>query len=1498
MSSLTLSSGFFATVVFSRASTTALFVAVCQMKAPLLEGPFSEVDPNTRGASQGTKNVEPITEALFRPEDLMSQLGVDGSYYVLGIDEAGRGPVIGPMVYTGAAVALKEHQALVQCGVADSKQIDEAHRDASLEKMRQNLKTFVDFTHLVTPAAIAADMLGTKGRTLNTLSHDVAMRIISQATLQLRGKLCAVFVDTVGSPEAYAAKLRGRFPHLHVVVRSKADSLFPVVSAASIVAKTTRDAAVRDINTEIHERLRGCTGGADADRVPEYVGCGYPSDPRAMEYVRGRLHRFFVHSRDDDFIRPSWGPVLAIAGNPDLCVPVLFEEDARRITEMKQLEKLAVFQFRETAAVSGSPKRQKRLSFKKPPPSRHALFAALHMKSYVPALREGPEATLYASCYIDYIELPGSVATDVPQFRPRAEPERLSHSLPSSPALESLKGSGGGSISEDRGHAQRGVVNCGLGRGVSRDRERKKNKKQQKNWIRTNDMIWTCLSWRRLLDVAILTTAVRMAMAVGIAALQGQDGDVELGPEPIYRVAAAWWRATASFTIAAPLNNGLPAALAHVLQNPGHSAGHWHEALWLAQRPALDARPAAPWYVPYLPVWLLRRTDGTIGLPPATLLLCAFDGMTAALLALLLPQRGAVLPFPGVDLLWWFFLAHPVMAALPACESLICLEMALLTASLYCSRRCAEALLRGGTRTAAALALLLGSILSLCLGTQYVAVPLAQLTSVALHAAGTWAVRRPSGNRKPGAAVVPRRAYALLLAIVLTGLASAGAAVRASSVRTERSTLDHHPPSLSPAWYARAALPYAEYRRLLDMLLLLLPVWLSLSAALLLGVRAAEECLVPAHMPVASHHLLIWLPQLAAVLCVAFQPHLTVPHLILAFLLMTSGQAGGAPQSTRSTERRPFRSGHVALALFFFATQLVTGCLAFSMLHGWLHHAFYMSSQVVVLEVLCAAATAGYVITWVWVCLCSPCSSVAQNQGKGEEKGDAAMSAIQCGNLALFSHLFSLDYNYNNVSRDKYITIYFKELLSSILEFDIGSRIRGFFVISCFSSVQLAHGRFTFLLSKDSLCLVAQRWGSISTLIAVWKATTEVLDHACWNRTREELSCTVAAGGDTLARWAEEQGRGNCCGLHLFSVVASELIITHFEAFSVSSVERRRPHLSTVVPCAVQDSITNISTLVVASLAASSLQRTSRTKYTNNINYNKKQMPPEEPSNSLFSSNQPHHPAPDKTHSTTAAKMIIYTYDAPAGTRTAGLSRRTLATALLLGILGVWLLSSGLVSGGLPLHTAQMNPRTRTSLELYDLSTTTTLGVGKCARRMHLPDPLSYFTHPTGTSAANATPPRDPRGAMSAGRRPRGPPVTSLRDACPQEIQTHCAESKNQLRCLLEVKDGGALLPFMRHDTSERATAAEFSAGCMQWLGAREACIRFLQHHAVLADGAAGREAQGFSCPLSLPARDCLRRAPVELLPAACRDSDYYRAAMQAGYLEAKGSRMKNIYHP
>ena len=249
--------------------------------------------PTTGGAKRVRTEIEFDVDE-FLASTAAQQTDLDS--VILGIDEAGRGPVLGDMVYGGAIVSLREHQKILATGATDSKALTEANR----ERIRGELEvipTFKAIEKSLTPNDIADAMFSRTGRNLNTISHEAAIAIIHEATIAARGKLCAVYVDTVGIPEAYQRLLQGRFPHLNITVAKKADAKFPIVSAASIFAKTTRDRGIQALSEEFGP-----------------LGSGYPGDQATINFLKnGHAHRFFGFTPKYDLVRQSWGPVVNIA---------------------------------------------------------------------------------------------------------------------------------------------------------------------------------------------------------------------------------------------------------------------------------------------------------------------------------------------------------------------------------------------------------------------------------------------------------------------------------------------------------------------------------------------------------------------------------------------------------------------------------------------------------------------------------------------------------------------------------------------------------------------------------------------------------------------------------------------------------------------------------------------------------------------------------------------------------------------------------------------------------------------------------------------------------------------------------------------------------------------------------------------------------------------------------------------------------------------------------
>ena len=110
------------------------------------------------------------------------------------------------------------------------------------------------------------------------MSHDTAIALIRSA--QQKGiRVAKVFIDTVGPADKYEAKLKGLFPKLSIKVSNKADSIYPIVSAASVCAKVIRDRIINgwkfvEPNVQISN---------------EDYGSGYPSgkslNQRTAKYI-------------------------------------------------------------------------------------------------------------------------------------------------------------------------------------------------------------------------------------------------------------------------------------------------------------------------------------------------------------------------------------------------------------------------------------------------------------------------------------------------------------------------------------------------------------------------------------------------------------------------------------------------------------------------------------------------------------------------------------------------------------------------------------------------------------------------------------------------------------------------------------------------------------------------------------------------------------------------------------------------------------------------------------------------------------------------------------------------------------------------------------------------------------------------------------------------------------------------------------------------------------
>lgn len=200
---------------------------------------------------------------------------------ICGIDEAGRGPVIGPLVVAGIVVDEDGLQRLIQLGVRDSKLLSPRRRGELAEQILNIARNYSIVR--VQPSEI--DAVVERGRRLNRLNR-LEARVMARIISELRPDVVYIDASDV-SPERFKQHILEELPFkIEVISEHKADRRYPVVSAASIVAKVMRDRDIEDLRRRYGD-----------------FGSGYPSDPRTINFLRSWAEK---HNSLPDFVRKSW----------------------------------------------------------------------------------------------------------------------------------------------------------------------------------------------------------------------------------------------------------------------------------------------------------------------------------------------------------------------------------------------------------------------------------------------------------------------------------------------------------------------------------------------------------------------------------------------------------------------------------------------------------------------------------------------------------------------------------------------------------------------------------------------------------------------------------------------------------------------------------------------------------------------------------------------------------------------------------------------------------------------------------------------------------------------------------------------------------------------------------------------------------------------------------------------------------------------------------------
>jgi len=198
---------------------------------------------------------------------------------ICGIDEAGRGPVLGPLVIAATLVAEEDISRLEELGVKDSKLLSPAKREELYDKILEIVKGYE--LMVVPPELIDQYVLSHKpDENLNWLEANKAADAINKLEPDR-----AIIDCPSTNITAFACFVREKLHNkkIELICEHKADMKYMAVAAASILAKVSRDKAIDDLKKKV---------GVD-------FGSGYPSDPKTQAFLKDYWDKC-------DFFRKSW----------------------------------------------------------------------------------------------------------------------------------------------------------------------------------------------------------------------------------------------------------------------------------------------------------------------------------------------------------------------------------------------------------------------------------------------------------------------------------------------------------------------------------------------------------------------------------------------------------------------------------------------------------------------------------------------------------------------------------------------------------------------------------------------------------------------------------------------------------------------------------------------------------------------------------------------------------------------------------------------------------------------------------------------------------------------------------------------------------------------------------------------------------------------------------------------------------------------------------------
>lgn len=209
---------------------------------------------------------------------------------VAGLDDAGRGPIIGPLVIAGVLIDDSRIQELVSLGVKDSKLLSPSTRSRFEEKIKQIVERY-EYVEL-TPDQI--DLVVHKAKKLQRLNF-LEAKAMAEVISQLKPDVAYVDASDVLCERFAKHILENLSFQVRIVSEHHADRKYPVVSAASILAKVRRDEEVARLQVEYGD-----------------FGSGYVTDAKTISFLENWIEK---HGAPPPIVRRSWKTLKKLQKN-------------------------------------------------------------------------------------------------------------------------------------------------------------------------------------------------------------------------------------------------------------------------------------------------------------------------------------------------------------------------------------------------------------------------------------------------------------------------------------------------------------------------------------------------------------------------------------------------------------------------------------------------------------------------------------------------------------------------------------------------------------------------------------------------------------------------------------------------------------------------------------------------------------------------------------------------------------------------------------------------------------------------------------------------------------------------------------------------------------------------------------------------------------------------------------------------------------------------------